>query len=97
MPQAGGWARKENEREEGGTFLVGVRGELFTIMEDYQVGQSADGFDAVGSGTDLALGALYATREGPFRPRQRVRMALAAAERFNAGVRGPFLVKSLHP
>jgi hypothetical protein len=93
----GGWARKENDREEGGTFLVGVRGELYTIQDDYQVATAADGFAAVGSGSDVALGALYATQGRLWRPRQRVRIALAAAERFNAGVRGPFVVKSLRP
>jgi hypothetical protein len=48
--KAGGWARKENDREEGGTFLVGVHGRLFTVHEDYQVAQTADGYAAVGSG-----------------------------------------------
>jgi ATP-dependent protease HslVU (ClpYQ) peptidase subunit len=95
--KAGGWARKENDREEGGVFLVGVRGELYTIYEDYQVAKAADGFAAVGSGSEVALGALYATQQGQWRPRPRVRVALAAAERFNAGVRGPFVVKSVRP
>src|SRR4051812_42965869 len=27
--KTGGWAAKENEREEGGVFLVGVHGRLF--------------------------------------------------------------------
>ena len=40
-----------------------------------------------------ALGALFAT-QGQDDPRERVLTALRAAERFNAGVRGPFHVLS---
>lgn len=93
--KAGGWARKENDREEGGTFLVGVRGHLFTIYDDYQVGRAADGFAAVGCGDDIALGALYATAGTGLKPRKRLKVALRAAERFSGGVRGPFVYMSL--
>lgn len=91
----GGWARKDNDREEGGDFLVGLRGRLYTIHEDYQVAKAADGFAAVGCGAEVALGALFATQDSGLGPRRRVRIALEAAERFNAGVRGPFKVLSL--
>lgn len=95
--RAGGWVRRDNEREEGGTFLVGVRGRLYSVEEDFQVGQSADGYAAVGSGAAVALGALYATAETAMPPKRRVKIALRAAERFNAGVRGPFVCLSLKP
>jgi len=91
----GGWARKDNEREEGGTFLVGVQGRLFTVHEDYQVGEGADEYAAVGSGADIALGALYATAGTRMAPRKRVDVALHAAERFSAGVRSPFICLAL--
>ncbi|MEV4539611.1 hypothetical protein AB0J82_38140 [Asanoa sp. NPDC049518] len=89
--KTGGWAAKENEREEGGTFLVGVAGELFAIHDDYQVAKAADGFAAVGCGDQIALGALHATANANLSPRRRVMSALAAAERYSAGVRGPFI------
>jgi ATP-dependent protease HslVU (ClpYQ) peptidase subunit len=92
--KAGGWARKDSEREEGGTFLVGVRGRLFTVYEDYQVAEAADGFAAVGCGDELALGALFATATTRMPPRRRIEVALSAAERFSAGVRGPFVCLS---
>lgn len=91
----GGWAKKENDREEGGTFLVGVRGRLFTVEDDYQVGVSVDPYAAVGCGDELALGALYATARSRMSPQRRVLTALRAAERYSAGVRGPFLCLSL--
>jgi ATP-dependent protease HslVU (ClpYQ) peptidase subunit len=89
--KAGGWALKENDREEGGTFLVGVQGRLFAVHSDYQVARAADGFAAVGCGDQIALGALLATADAGLSPRRRVLRALAAAERFSAGVRGPFI------
>jgi ATP-dependent protease HslVU (ClpYQ) peptidase subunit len=93
--KTGGWAKKENDREEGGTFLVGVRGQLFAVYDDYQVGSAADGFAAVGCGDQIALGALYATQDSGLKPRKRIRIALQAAERFSAGVRGPFVCMSI--
>lgn len=95
--KAGGWASKENEREEGGTFLVGVRGRLYAIYDDYQVARAADGFAAVGCGDDIALGALFATAGTGLKPRRRVISALRAAERFSAGVRGPFVCLRSRP
>lgn len=91
----GGYASKLNEVEEGGTFLVGCEGALCTVFSDYQVAVSVDGYAAVGSGHDIAKGVLYATPGLP--PEQRVLMALQAAERFNAGVRGPFHIVSTEP
>ncbi|GAA4716378.1 hypothetical protein [Phytohabitans rumicis] len=49
---------------------------------------------AVGCGSDLALGALFATARTRMSPHRRVMVALQAAERFSAGVRGPFLCLS---
>ena len=86
--KAGGYASKEDEVESGGTFLVGYAGHLFTVDSDYQVGIPEDGYAAVGSGQDIARGSLFATQGQE--PRSRVLTALRSAERFNAGVRGPF-------
>jgi ATP-dependent protease HslVU (ClpYQ) peptidase subunit len=74
----------------GGTFLVGYKSKLYTIDTDYQVGVSADPFDAVGCGTDLALGAMYATKGQD--PKKRITTALSAASTFNGGVMAPFLI-----
>lgn len=88
--KAGGWATKNSEQESGGNFLVGIHGRLFEIGCDYQVGEPVDGFAAVGCGFELALGALYATGLAGMSVKRRIRVALEAAERFSAGVRGPY-------
>lgn len=88
--KTGGWLRKDSDQEQGGTFLVGIHGRLFEIASDFQVGEAADKYAAVGCGDELALGALYATAQTQLGPRKRVRLALEAAAHFSAGVRGPF-------
>jgi ATP-dependent protease HslVU (ClpYQ) peptidase subunit len=89
----GGYASKDKEVEEGGTFLVGYDGRLFEIESDYQVAEQAVEFHAVGCGDQIALGSLYSSRGRP--PKERVVMALEAAERFSPYVRGPFVIEKL--
>lgn len=86
--KTGGYASKKEEVESGGTFLVGYAGRLFKIEDDYQVGEPVDGFDACGCGDQIALGALFASPS--LKPQARLQLSLDAAERFSAGVRGPF-------
>jgi ATP-dependent protease HslVU (ClpYQ) peptidase subunit len=94
--KTGGYARKTNEEETGGTFLVGFRGRLFRIEGDYQVGECPRAYDAVGCGDLIALGALRAMdRDTSLSPSGRVMTALEAAEDYSAGVRGPFHIECL--
>ncbi|MFG2968147.1 MULTISPECIES: hypothetical protein [unclassified Streptomyces] len=86
----GGWARKDSEQEQAGTFLVGVHGRLFEIYDDYQVGEPVGGYTAVGSGDDLALGALHATAHLGLKPRERLTAALRAADHHCAYVSAPY-------
>lgn len=88
----GGYRKSDQGVESGGTFLLGYRGRLYMICDDFQVGESAHGYDAVGSGHEVAIGALCV---GNVTPRARVLKALHAAERHNAAVRGPFKVVSM--
>jgi hypothetical protein len=86
--------------DEGGNFLVGFRGQLFNIECDYQVGISTHGFDAVGCGSQIALGSMYATNtlmkgKGENYPHNSLTLALQTAEAFSSGVRGPFVIKSV--
>jgi len=81
----GGFAEKDKEAEKGGTFLIGVNGALFNLCSDYQVGHTADGYDACGAGWELALGALHATSR--VQPERRIHRALAAAAHHSGAVR----------
>lgn len=86
----GGYAKKNNEEESGGTFLVGYRGRLFRIESDYQVGETTCGYDACGCAQDVARGSLFSTRMR--RIEDRVLSALQAAEQWSASVRRPFKI-----
>lgn len=91
----GGYARKTNEEERGGTFIVAQDSNLWEIHGDYQVGRPASGYTAVGCGEDIALGALHlATRERDPEPQSVVEWALDAAVAHSAGVCGPYTVLS---
>jgi len=90
--KTGGWLSKTSEREEGGTFLVGVTGRLYAVHGDFQVASSSDGYAAVGSGNGLALGSLHTTRGRG--ARYRVNAALEAAAHHNAGVSAPFVIEA---
>jgi ATP-dependent protease HslVU (ClpYQ) peptidase subunit len=85
----------DKEATVGGTFLVGYRSKLYTINNDFQVGIPADTYDAVGSGSDLALGAMYASDKTKMTPDKRIVQALGAASYFNAGVAPPFYIIKL--
>lgn len=94
---AAGFKKTDNGEERGGMFMVGVRGRLFTIDSDFQVGEVVDGYNAVGCGDDLARGSLFSTSfEGArLNPTERIERALAAAAHWSAWVRPPFTVEIL--
>jgi ATP-dependent protease HslVU (ClpYQ) peptidase subunit len=92
--KAGGYASKKEERESGGTFIVGYCGRIFTVQDDYQVEETIAPFQAVGCGESYALGALYAIHKSgknwDIGAREQCSLALSAAEAHSAGVRGPY-------
>lgn len=88
-----GFTKIESNTEKGGQFLVGYRKHLYTIESDFQVGHLVEEFDAIGSGSDFALGAMKALDKTP--PMIRVRRALEIAAHYNMGVCGPFTIKTM--
>jgi ATP-dependent protease HslVU (ClpYQ) peptidase subunit len=93
-----GSLKKENELEtHDAQFLIGYNGVIYTVEEDYQMYQCTESWAAVGSGSDLALGAMYALRNVSMTPEEKIRVALEAAASYNATVRAPFYVLKLEP
>lgn len=78
----------DHARESGGQYLVGYRGRLYSINADFHVGDMADGFDAIGSGAVVALGAMMALEGTP--PRERITRALEIVEYYTVDVCQPF-------
>ena len=88
----GGYTTIDNNKEEGGGFLVGYRGHVYSVGDEFQVTEASDGFDACGCGGNYALGAIVALDD--LEPEARVRRALGIAAYFSGGVCGPFTVLS---
>lgn len=83
----------ENGVETGGLFLVGFRGNLFCVQPDYQISRVIDGYTAIGSADEVALGSLFSTLD--LVPEDRIHVALRAAAEFNPYVSPPFDVDSV--
>jgi hypothetical protein len=75
--------------DEGGIFIVGLEGRIFTVDEDFHVGENIVNYMAEGSGGTIALGALHATKNQK-NPKMRLKLALEAAAEFNMAVAPPF-------
>ena len=88
-----GWAQKEKEQEIGGTFVVALLGHIFVIEGDYQAAEPFDPYFAIGCGSELAKGSLYTSHlwEGKSL-KERIEVALNAAQHGSAGVREPFTI-----
>lgn len=89
----GGYLQKYTDGDEkGGNFLVAYKDRLFQVEDDFQVGESLNGMDSVGCGSEFALGSLYSTQGQDISARDRVLKSLETAEFFALGVRRPFLI-----
>ena len=90
-----GYAKVNNNEVSGGTFLLGFNGALYRVEGDFQVGRRVEPYDACGCADQLALGALAVLEGKHIGPEEKVRRALEIAERFSAGVKGPFVIEKL--
>lgn len=72
--------------------IVGVRGQAWEVASDGAMTRSRNGYESIGSGYEVALGAL-AVATGT--PEERALAALQAAEKHVPSVRGPFTVETL--
>jgi ATP-dependent protease HslVU (ClpYQ) peptidase subunit len=73
-----------------GAMLIGYKGGLYQLEANFQLVESARGFDAVGSGGEAAMGSLRATHKKMGNPRKRLLAALETSAEANAGVAAPF-------
>ena len=91
----GGFEKKENEVRTGGNFIVAYGGEIFEVDSDYQVWRPIKPYLAIGSGADIAIGALCAMENlKELSGKARVHTALSAAAEFNSTVSAPFQIIS---
>jgi len=80
--------------EKGGTFLVAYKKRLFKIQNDFQVGETMNGFDACGVAADFALGVMYTLEKEDLTTEEKLMRALDAASFLSVGVKPPFVFVS---
>ena len=78
-----------------GSFLIGYQGRLFEMEDNFQVLIDRRNYMSVGSGSDCALGAMFATDSVDADPSARISTAIKAAVAFNAMCREPFEIMRL--
>jgi ATP-dependent protease HslVU (ClpYQ) peptidase subunit len=81
------------EHADDSIMLVGWRHRLFIIDSKFAVDEYERGFDAIGSGGDIALGAM-AVLSPKLNPETRIKRALQAAADCGLYVRPPFVIRS---
>lgn len=81
-------------QEEGGGLeggiLLALEGELFTIGDDFSVCNTANAYAAIGQASEVAIGSLHTTGQLGLPPRERLLLALTAAEQHTCVVSAPF-------
>jgi len=85
---------KENDVEVmEANLLVGYAGKIYCIEQDFQVSVLAEHYAAIGTGSQVALGAFHALKDRKeIPPTERITKALQAAAEYSVGVRAPFVV-----
>lgn len=87
------FGKEKDSEQQGGTFIVGYKGRVYYVQDDFSVIEPSDGFYSVGSGEEWALGSLYSTRDWED-PVKRIEMAISAAEYYCCTVSGPIVILS---
>lgn len=91
----GGYTKKKDEVERGGTALIGYHGKLWQMEDDFQIALSPSIGDSIGSGLYSAMGALHILSEiEGIPPEKKIKKALSVAEACVTTVKGPFKIIS---
>lgn len=85
------WEEDSTEGIDGGLVLA-YGGRVFEVYGDFGVGEMVHGYGATGCGAPIAVGSLATTEGMGLKPLKRIKLALDAAERHSAGVRGPMTI-----
>ena len=86
---------ESNEEMADTSFIIGVRGRLFSFQCNYSFLETFNGYDSLGSGSTYAIGSLHTTSRMDIHPAERVWMALEAAEEYGTDVKRPFKIMCL--
>jgi ATP-dependent protease HslVU (ClpYQ) peptidase subunit len=77
------------------SWIVGYYGKIYRVDCDFVLMESSEPFICRGSGESIATGVMYATENSSQSPRERIRTALEASEKYNPYVYRPFHILQL--
>lgn len=83
---------KEGTEEMDAVVMIGYKGRLFFIGEDFTLSQIGSDYEAIGAGARYAMGYLYAMQKALFLPEELIENALKCAAHFSAAVSAPFTI-----
>lgn len=94
-----GFEKKSDDGSHRGTyFLIGYKNRLFSMEDDFQIGEYLDDFTCLGSGEEYAYGALqilnHKTNKTKFSAEEKVKLALETSAYFCPTVCSPFILES---
>jgi len=76
------------------SLLIGYKGRLFRLGEDYDIVESNDNYDAIGSGRYDARGALYALKQTKTLSCEKmVKIAISAAINADVNIKPPIIIE----
>ena len=83
-------ALKDAGYDTGGNCLIGVKGQLWELQNDFSVLRSVRGYAAVGSGSEYAIGSLFTSVEAKPKTSEdfklAIKLAIQAAGTFSPSV-----------
>ena len=89
----GSMLSKEGIDEMDATIMIGYKGHLFIIAEDFSLSQIGSAYEAIGGGAKYAVGYLYATDDiVSIGPEQAIENAISCASHFSASCGGPITI-----
>jgi len=77
-------------KEMDGSLMVGIDGQIFTIDQDFHVGQNLYPYAATGAAESYAYGAMRAMHAAGHTPKECLDAAMEAAAEFCGAVMAPF-------
>jgi len=84
--------KSEKSEDKGANFIIGAKNKLFEVQGDYSILEPSDGYTSVGCGEDIAMGSLYSTKDLAIPIKDKIKIALEAAEHISCGVQRPFKI-----
>lgn len=87
----GGYLEKENDKEKIESELIfSYRKTLYVMDSSFGIFTPKLNYAAIGSGAEIAHGAMFALSKAKTKPEDKIKIALSAASMFGVGIGPPF-------